>query len=144
MMNLSIIDTAYIAGIIDGEGGFSIRHVKSNKGKAVNWFSYNLTVAMASKPVIEKCHSATGVGSVNQLKRKTSKGNPIWYWCVCGRPLVDLCHILLPYLIEKKAQAELIIELASTMNNYGDPRKPSPEVINYRVELKEQLQRLTL
>ena len=137
-------DIAYIAGIVDGEGSFSISHVTTNNGISVNWFKYSLRITMVSREVIEKCHTCVTLSTVSMLKRKSSKGKTIWQWQICGKQLAGFCKLIAPYLVEKRTQAETILELSSTMNRYGDGRKVSDEIIEYRISLKNKLQSLTL
>ena len=99
---------AYIAGLIDGEGCISIR--KCRQGQFIYY-----------KPMIE-------VGMVNKepikLLEKTF-GNSAWYevvptgkrklichkWRVTGTNCLPVLNTILPYIIVKKEQALLAIEL---------------------------------
>ena len=136
-------DIAYVAGIVDGEGSFHIRHVTKDRGKDVNWFKYRLTIVMASKAILDKCQQVMNCGTINSIHRMTKNGKVVWRYQACASQVADACHLLMPFLIDKREQAQIIIELSSTMNSYGNSNPVPEETINYRIQLKTRLEALT-
>tara|TARA_R100000700_G_C3160029_1_gene136330 strand:- start:672 stop:992 length:321 start_codon:yes stop_codon:yes gene_type:complete len=79
---------------MDGEGHFS-----GNKT--------TITVESTSKTTIEELYRILG-GKCTVLKRKTNANRPVFRWRVHGDSARNVCSLLLPFLIEKKKQAEII------------------------------------
>ncbi len=121
---------AYLAGLIDGEGCISIRRCKQGK------FIYY-------KPMIE-------VGMTNrqpiELLEKTF-GNSAWYeiiptgrrklichkWRVTGTHCLTIINAILPYLLVKRRQADLVVKLAKRIFPRGKNFTPQERAKEYRI-----------
>lgn len=92
---IDIIWDAYCAGFLDGEGCFSYRRVVVTNTYPVPLF------------ILQERYQ----GSVRRRKQfKTSK--PAYEWSVNG-PTADECiKRILPYLLEKRHQALLVLEMS--------------------------------
>lgn len=76
-------DIAWLAGIIEGEGSFTIRPG-----------GVQLKVAMTDRDVVERMHAVAGVGFVNgPYISKRGNRKPLWRWDVHRSP--DVARILL-------------------------------------------------
>lgn len=49
-------------------------------------------------------------GSISLKKRYKDASRTAWEWRVCGDRAVTVANMVSPYLIEKRAQAELMVE----------------------------------
>jgi hypothetical protein len=104
-IDISDVDASYIAGIIDGEGSFNI---SPGGGKRLN---VGLTVGNTYKPMVDKLLEDTNVGTVYPHQYREGQNNTLWIWAVNSRVhLVVLLPKLIPYLIAKKRQAELVLK----------------------------------
>lgn len=56
-------------------------------------------------------------GSLSLEHRKNPKHQPVWRWTAAARDLDVLIQSVLPYLITKKAQAELFLAFRRTLNS---------------------------
>lgn len=120
-----------MAGFMDGEGSFEIlgdEYKSSVRVKCSN--SY--------KPVIQWLADITGCNlkEVGIVSKK-----PIFYWSCSGQNAVEISRLLIPFLKEKKRQAEILVEFRQlgTFGRY----EPIPEAILLkRKELKEENRRL--
>ena len=92
-----LIDLAWAGGLIDGEGYIGI-------GSR----SLRLDVQSTSRITIETLHSLFN-GNCYVERRRTSTGRPVFRWAVGGRKARDVLIVLVPYLVEKKRQAELSV-----------------------------------
>lgn len=120
---------AYLAGLIDGEGCISIRRCKQGK------FIYY-------KPMIEV--GMTDKGPIELLEKNF--GNSAWYeiiptgkrklichkWRVTGTRCLPILNAILPYLIVKKKQAEIVIKLVARIFPRGIHFTPKTRSIEYR------------
>ena len=80
------------------------------------FYDGSVSVTNTSKKLIEHCSNLAG-GNIAVAKRSTK--NPKWknayIWRVRGCNVICLLETILPFLIEKKEQARLVIELKSKM-----------------------------
>lgn len=91
----TLTELAWAGGIIDGEGCIQISGA-----------SVSVDVQSTSRSLIEKLYSILG-GKCSVESRKTVYNRPVFRWRVYGRPAVAILQKVMPYLIEKKDQADL-------------------------------------
>lgn len=94
------VSHGWLAGIIDGEGCFTIER----DGRCPS-----LRVGMTDKAAIERCRDITGVGSV-RLRELKHRDKPVWLWCVYGATCRDIAWLMLPLLTTKKNHAAAIVK----------------------------------
>lgn len=102
-------ELAYFAGFIDGEGSFVLHH---RKGSHV--YSCQLQVGNTDARVLEWIQTRFG-GSVNLERRNNPKHKLVYRWISEANSLSDVITALLPYLVVKKDQAELILAYRRTL-----------------------------
>lgn len=124
-------DIAWLAGIVDGEGCFTVkrpirRKSGENAGKRTSYQLW-MVVCNTSKPMMDKMQSILEtLGIEHQPMRKVWKGARAtrWqYWLHVAKKaqLLKLTKILLPYLVAKKHEALTVIwflEKACKESNY--------------------------
>lgn len=94
----SDIQLAYIAGFVDGEGCVQI----SKNG------SLSLSIINTAHQTLTFIKRVLNCGSVAPRKQKVNK--PQYVFRVYGTSAAEVLTALLPYLIEKRPQAELALE----------------------------------
>lgn len=98
---MNIVDTAWVAGIVEGEGSIHI-HKGMNKGR--------LAVCMTDHDVILALQQKTGVGTlVGPYKKSNFSNKDFWQWSVNKR--VDLRQLLVdifPFLFERRTMQAMI------------------------------------
>jgi hypothetical protein len=141
--NLPSWVTSYIAGFIDGEGSISVC-VAQRKDRPNPTFLLRFTACNTNKEVIDFIHSALGAGSVrcdNSASRRKI-GRPVWVWSSAQKEGMEILKALEPYLIVKKRQANLVMELWSGISR-GGPRTPIPKhEINRRARIVREIRLL--
>lgn len=101
---------AYLAGLVDGEGCISI--VRQNR---VDNLCNMLVVGMSDKEGPEMFKEVFG-GSV--LSRRRRHNYKVMYtWRVYSRQAARALEILYPYLVIKKKQADICLELAKSIKD---------------------------
>jgi len=130
---------AYFAGIIDGEGCICI-YARTHKNKTIDYFP-RLQMMNTSKELLEWVTSNIGGMVVTRLSK-----NPKWktrYEWYTQRHLMDkIAPAILPYIVIKKRQIEILIEFRNTFNiHYGSKGVPE-EVYKTRHNLITQLKSL--
>jgi len=134
---------SYLAGIIDGEGCFNI-HKNSNRVS----YTARLMVGMSgdgSLKVLRMLHDAYG-GSLRSNGKRRDHYKEEWMWYATGKTLERVLADILPFLLIKREQAELCLELrrssASRVHlvkgKKGIQHVPA-NVLEYRQALKEKV-----
>lgn len=147
----TIAEAAYLSGLMDGEGTFFIGNY-GNKDKATGngHFQTVLKVTTTDKCMTEWLFATFG-GWHNEYtpaqRAKNCKG-PVYSWACTGDRLTHLCEIMLPYLVAKRDQAIILLEMRKTYQSreyvkgkQGVQPMP-PHIQTRRLELMKQLQAL--
>lgn len=112
-----MVDTelAYIAGIIDGEGTISvgIRNPNPKMRELRPQLVLQVAVVMTDESIISWLKQVTGIGNLYKQIKTNPKHKNIFHWRPSIKDSAKLLIQILPYLIVKKRQAELFIELVS-------------------------------
>lgn len=93
-------DDAYAAGLLDGEGCFSI-----NSNTQAVFIQCGITYESTVKWLQRVYGGSFSSRDFDIPNRKTQ-----YYWRVCGDEAEEACKRLLPFLKEKKPQARILLE----------------------------------
>jgi hypothetical protein len=94
---LTPTELAYFAGYLEGEGCFT-----------VNSRSPRVCVGTTYPGAILRLHEAFG-GGTSDRPRNEPRCRPQFEWYIYGQKAIDVCKQLMPYLDEKRPQAEAMI-----------------------------------
>lgn len=134
---------AYLAGIVDGEGCFYLGQVKQGKyGNGLQFHSM-LKVTSCDESLIIWLENTFG-GHRDSRYRWTSKKKftrPVYNWQATGEMLDYICPTILPYLIIKKPQCEVMMRYRVTSKNIGSKRLPD-EIVEKRLGLITEMRNL--
>lgn len=101
---------AYVAGIIDGEGYIGIDKSKTMPQRRCSpRYQPEVVVVNSYLPLLEWLQREFG-GSIMARKKQKDHHKPTWCWKLVNRQAAEFCKDLLPYLLVKKQNAELLIE----------------------------------
>lgn len=100
---LTQVQSAYLAGLIDGEG--SIILYRRGSGSAMR-----LTITSTFRPVLEWCQSLCGVGNIVDVTSRNAKHKQQRCWLVNSQAAQSVLEQVEPYMIIKREQAQLAIE----------------------------------
>jgi len=114
---------AYLAGLIDGEGSFVIQKTsvekiaKSSRSKTPKYLAY-FCIGMVDKAPLDLIRDTIGMGKV--YEERVPERRSIWRIRFGGRvTLIPFVKQLLPYLIVKRPQAELLLEFCEKWETPG-------------------------
>ena len=127
-----MLDVRYIAGIVDGEGCVTV--IKRLE-KHMDRVSYRLVVqvSMTHEGVIKALQDSIG-GSYSAIHWHTRRNNRTAYqWRKYGVDAVELLQSILPYLIVKKAEAELAIAFQGNLDQWRNKLRHAPEDVQKAV-----------
>jgi hypothetical protein len=121
-LSLSIAEAAYIAAFIDGEGTISIRQFK--RKSMVGGIRYNSVVEMNNTDVgvMQYLRLLIGPARYGIHKQEKSGCKRCYRFYIPSNVQRWLLETILPYLVIKKKQAEIVIEFLGLLGNkkYGE------------------------
>ena len=111
-LSIGVIDLAYAAGIIDGEGCIQI--IKGRKSKYGVHYHYTLVirVAMADPEPILWLKQTFG-GGLSYIKSYKTREKGMYRWSIGARKAKDFLNFISPYLKAKQGQADIALEFQS-------------------------------
>ena len=138
---------AYMAGIVDGEGSITIlRSTQKNPrtGKIYNCQVPIICVANTSKDLMEWIKDKFGghYWKVKRARDENPRWKPTYEWACSCRQAACVAKMILPFLVIKKQQANLVLEFYRTRSVAGSPRTKTEEASDYRDLIIEQVHAL--
>ena len=121
MKKLTVVEKAYAAAAIDGEGCIMIKHPSTRPTV------FNLYVEIVNTDVrlVEFVQKRWG-GSLSQHHEPIgSKRKPRWHLQIAAKNAMQLLKDVLPYLVLKKKQAQWGIKFQSQMRYWGSTPRPA-------------------
>lgn len=148
----TVAEVAYMAATIDQKGTFIISFNRDKNGD--KHFQTRLTVCSMHESISNWLINTFG-GSIeldtrllaniepitDTTIRPFTLKKPINEWYACSDRLLHICEIIRPYLVIKKRQAEIMIEMRNTFNGEQNIKgKQYTQAIGKKtLELREQL-----
>ena len=118
---LTDLQAAYLAGMIDADGHIGIyKHSKDGASSRLI-----LTISNTDVPMLEWVQKITGIGSVTQQAKGDERNKPTFYWNTGAEAAASLLAQTLPYMLVKRARAELAIEFQEGLGNLANRANPS-------------------
>ena len=108
------LDTAYMAGLFDGEGSVYVKQItEKRKGKnPCKVWKIRMEMSMTDKNVMELFHETLGVGTLKERKFNTvpSHYKKQYRWMCSHRQALKVCKLFWPHSIVKLQNIEKIID----------------------------------
>jgi len=133
---MSEADTAYIAGLFDGEGSIHFKRApekkKRHKGKPgyrwSNSLRLSMEITMTDESVLLWVHEVLGVGTLTKKPRKGKRVDGTKYlmqyrWRCTFRDAYYVCLLLWPYAHTKLPKIQQVIEHYATQKLKSDDGK---------------------
>lgn len=123
MMTVRDIDLAWLAGIIDGEGCFTI--FTNSRNDAVNpSISANLTITNSNYLLLNRCKEIFDALEIKYFYHDPKNGYQLGRKVMRIRiknysSLQRLIELMIPYLVGKTEQAKIILEFVSLAGQRG-------------------------
>ncbi len=117
----SPVQLAYLAGIIDGEGSIYIGNFSSNPKTGTLYYQTNMEVTNTDEKLITWLMINIGGRSSTYTANQTPKNSrrTVYRWIVSGELITHLCEKLLPYLVIKTRQCEIMLKMRATFKGTG-------------------------
>lgn len=140
--SLSIKELAYIAGFFDGEGSVGINLTK------VHGQSYAMAVCISQvdpRPLLFISSFFGGEVRISYSKDYRLGKRKLFYWRLYSKNAKRFLIAILPYLINKKNEAEIAIEFQNLRkSNGGRGNKADPELVCIKKEMSEKIAALKI
>lgn len=131
-------ELAYLAGIVDGEGSFSLAPTR----KSSHIYVCRLSVGNTNPLIIAWLRRYFG-GNVASEHRQNPKHKPVWRWTASGSELTRITEAVLPFLVGKVEQARIILAYRQTLAPAITGRRNvdclTPEIKQARASFHAQL-----
>lgn len=153
------VDLGWIAGVVDGEGTITISPRSRTDNTCVNnGWQVSVRVANTDKRMIDKLDALTRLisGSAGYVQEKRpNRCKRQYYWMVAARKALIFLKLIEPYLVVKREQARIAIEMQERMTSFtgiyivdrdsrGRVKRTQmlPEEVEYRQKLYERIKEL--
>ena len=113
------IEKAWIAGIIDGEGCIFIKKRVRSDGKCkFHGYQMGITVGNTDRRMIDRLKFLTGFGSIHEvIEKRESRNRKSYIWITGAKNGFIFLSKIKDYLICKKEQAEIALQIQSLISN---------------------------
>ena len=123
----SIVDWAYAAGLVDGEGSIGVYQSHRQPGRERSpVFIVRVSVINTDEGVIKWMQDTFG-GRFYARKKILSRHRVVYIWALDGQFAANFLNLIHPYLRIKKAQAWLLQEAWAQRGNLR--RKDDPDEV---------------
>lgn len=136
-------ECAYLAGLIDGEGSIYVMKHSGRDGRST--FYPAISVMMTHEGVLQWVGRKLSL-AVAEVPRTPEGWRDQHSVRLHGKRAVELCRRLLPYLIVKRGQAELLLSFPFEVRK-GRPRTGrflSEEIVAERAQLRDRVNALNV
>jgi hypothetical protein len=145
MIQPTLTDIAYAAGLFDGEGCIQIcRRRGTRKGTFTHWLE--ISIGNTCLAVLTWMKEKFGGRVTHNGERYTERNHRTWRWRASTSEAAAVLQLLLPFLQIKQGQAHLVIAFQQRVCSYkahnGNPL--SEEEMSWRQEQKQSLSRMNL
>ncbi len=139
---MSKIDYAYAAGIVDGEGCISITDGSPTNKGGQSW-KISVEVSACSEQMINRMVGILG-GRRRMLSVRPCMHYVQYRWTLYGKKAYEALKKIKPYMTEKKAQADMaiIFYIHQSRCKYYAGKKLSKEIIGKRKVMQRRLKNL--
>ena len=137
---------AYLAGLIDGEGYIGIKKTDNRKDCVNAQYHERIQIRMINEKAIKLFKQTFGGSYYHESIHSMYSKKPLYCYQASDKIAADIIQKLIPFLIIKKPQAHLVLELRKSKNDpesrkRGSPAKRvmKPEIIKFREKLYNQI-----
>jgi hypothetical protein len=130
----------YTAGLFDGEGSIIVRLLRKPGKDIARFHNLSLSITSTDRPVIDWLQANFGgrVGAHHGNERQRDA----WKWQLLSRHAEAFLQAVRPYLIIKRPQADLALELRETMGLPGGAPSITPQLFAERERIRQAIKAL--
>lgn len=143
--NLSMVDLAWAAGFMDGEGCISIARQTYTDPTRRDTFRLRVDISQNNLKVLRYFEKSVGVqGRLYEVKRSGSQNRDSYHLSYDGDRGFKVIERLLPFLQRKQHEAEAVLEFRNTceLNRHFGPKGCPERIWKLRERFYRKLQAL--
>lgn len=150
LKDYTIAQSAYLAGIIDGEGSIYIGNFSCNPRTGTPYYQTNIEVTNTSEEMIDWLMQNIG-GRKSKYSAKqtpTNSRKAVFRWIATGELVTHICNKIIPYITTKKRQCEIMLIIRKTYEETGitksrfGSRAVNPEILAIRLACFNEMRSL--
>ena len=143
-VDLIDVESAYLAGLVDGEGCLNFYHMTSRTCTLGYTFVARMTITNKDVETLMWIRQRLGMGRVRQkpIDRKFPNRGPAYDLTFCAREVKFLLPHILPYMRIKRKQGELVLAYVQKQKLGGTKSGISQEDHQWRIETHAKLREL--
>jgi len=133
---------AWLAGIVEGEGCLNLAISKTKTGK----WSYHaqFVISNNSLEILENVQQVVeNGGQIYKVKIRGNQIQPYQFFINSRSRLLEVLHFLMPFLITKKRQAQLLIEFQNLTQHYKGKSSRAHEIYLEMRKLNQKYRRIS-
>ena len=127
LRNMSDLDIAWLAGLLEGEGAFFVQHVRASGNRRART-RIVVAVQMTDRDIVERIVQLTGLGTVRSYQPSNPRHRTTYRWAINAlEPTVALMRVLRPLMgIRRQDQIDrclaAVVQNGSTSPCQGEDR----------------------
>lgn len=122
---------AWIGGIVEAHGTITL--VRRNRPRGGPYYAPYLAVTSTCVEFLERIVAEVGgYVSLNESSRKNGKWAPVHMWRPRADELRRILPAILPWLVAKRARAEILIEVLAAKDAYRESVEPGHQGSEHR------------
>lgn len=103
-------ESAYLAGLTDGEGNLSIRYRRQR-------FEMRVSITNTDRRLLEWVRDTVGAGYINVSMRGNDRCKTAYRWVLAGLNAAEYLRSIRPYAISKRDQIDICLTYQSERDN---------------------------
>ena len=115
----SKLQSAYVAGFIDGEGYISLK-IGHRKESKYTFYTPIVKIASVEESIISWLKDSFGGWYSKRIAKEETNHRDLYYWTLTGRNLKPFLQAICPYLKIKKKQCELVLRKIKIQETMSD------------------------
>jgi len=131
--NIEPIDSAYLAGILDGEGCLTLSKQDSGNGENITPV---IKVNMAAEEVIDELCELTGLDKKKQINTPDNRKKQWVFKLYAHKEIIQLLEQVKQHMIEKEREAEILLEFCRKRKINNSYTEEEYELLNEIKEVK--------
>lgn len=131
---------AYLGGFFDGEGSVGIYNT-SNRRRATRGLQMKVCISQTDPTFLKEVQAQFG-GTLLVCRPKAATVRTCWQWTASSLIAAAFLRAVLPYLKQKRGQAELALQFQAELAKQSRGHAVAPESTTIRVGIAERLKAL--
>lgn len=132
---------AWLAGIVEGEGCLNLAISKRKTGKW--WYKAQFVISNNSLEILENVQQVVENGQIYKAKIRGNRIQSYQFFINSRSRMLEVLHFLMPFLITKKRQAQLIIEFQNLTQHYKGKSSRAHEIYLEMRKLNQKYRRIS-